>query len=150
MFSLIDVNETPRLPHHSQPFCIRQRGERHRRYSCSIESGSKSREAGSLTHQFCDASVFTAHMMPSGMSLARAGGVGDRPTISKPPPHPTITTHLLFIPPQAYCEVITTTEMFGPVQFSTPVNRGMRWKQSLKNSFQGKTGEGRKKSTEGR
>lgn len=76
MFGFIDVNETPRLPFHSQPLYEAEthKGERERLYSCSIESWSKSHEAGSLTHQFSDLLVFTAHVMPASMSSVRWWG----------------------------------------------------------------------------
>lgn len=107
MFGLIDVNETPRLPRHSQPL---YEAERERRYSCSIESGSNSREAGSLTHQFCDAPVFTAHMMAASMSSAGWRGE-DRPRLSNPSHHQS----------QAYSDAIRITEMFTHMQSSSPL-----------------------------
>lgn len=109
MFSLIDVNETPRLRRHSQPLYEAGR-ERDRRYSCSIESGSKSREAGSLTHQFCDALVFTAHMMPTSMSSAGwrgEDGWGRRQTNAFKSQSPPISFFFSF--PQAYSDAITIT-----------------------------------------
>ena len=80
MFSLTDVNETPRLPRHPQPLYERERDRdkrdraRDRRYSCSIESGSKSHEAGSLTHQFCDAPVSWLVTMPASRRVISRGG----------------------------------------------------------------------------
>ena len=138
MFCLIDVNKTPRLPHHSQPL-----------YETEAERETQRHTARQTVQLFywiwiekswswiSDSSVlwrsgFTAHMMPASMSSAgwregrgRAGG-GDKPRLFSNPSHHQSSFF------QANSDAITITEMFTSVQFSSPINYGIRLKQSLR------------------
>lgn len=142
MFCLIGVNETPRLPHHSQPL-----------YETEAERETQRHTARQTVQLFywiwiekswswiSDSSVlwrsgFTAHMMPASMSSAgwregrgRAGG-GDKPRLFSNPSHHQSS----FL--QANSDAITITEMFTSVQFSSPINYGIRLKQSLRDRFE--------------